>query len=226
MTLRAQASLPALGIALLLLTATLGLGLALADSAVANAERPASERRLAHGLSEHFVRAESPLTHRSNVLDRRAITNLSREAFTDRHPGLVSSGVRLRVDDRTVFTSGDPRGGTTVRRLVLVQRRQTATMSPGLYGQNASLTLPRRTRSVTLDLAPPRAANVTTVWANDRVVLHNSSGLSGEFSISVSALDTTRLHFRNERSLPPGSVEVTYRPIHETKAILAVTVDE
>jgi hypothetical protein len=218
---RAQANLPALAVALVLLTATAGLSVALADAAFASVDRDPADRRVADTLSDRLVAPESPTTRRANVL-RERVLSLSRAALDRSFPVVRGHAVRLEMDGATVLDRGDPTGGATVRRVVLLARQQSVTLVPTL-DRNAT-TLPRRTGRVTLTLRPANAT-VRTVRANGRVVLHDPSGLNGTYDVRVSRFETVRLAFATDRPLAPGSVELTYYPTRTTKATLAVTVD-
>ena len=220
---RGQANLPALAVALLLVTTATGLGLALADGAFESADRDARERHLAVSLSERLVAADGPLTNRGNTLNRSRVESLDGQRLAEQFPVVDGSDVRVRIDGETVAARGDPTDGTTIRRVVLLERRTVTTLSqvPG-----NSLTLPRRTPRVTLAVDPPAATTVTTVRANGRVVLHNPVGLDGEYDVSLSRFETTTLTYEHVGPLPSGSVDVTYYPARTTKAELVVTVDD
>lgn len=221
--MRAQANLPALAIALLALTATAGLALAVADQAFTGADRDPGQRRVAVELADRVVAADSPTTDRGNVLNASTLATLDSRSLRRAFPVIGDADVRVRLDDRTVVERGDPTQGTTIRRVVLVQRRQTVTLDPRLPDNET--TLPRRTRRMTVALDPPGTTTVHTVRANDRVVLHDPSGLDGEYTVHVSRFETITLAFETTGPLPPGSVSLTYFPARTTKAVLEVTVD-
>lgn len=223
MTVRGQVNLPALATALLVLTATAVLALAIADDAFAQADRAPDERRVAMALTERLVAADSPLTDRANVLDASALAALDAARLRETFPAVGEHTVRVRVDDQTLVERGDPTGGATVRRVVLVRRQQAVELEPQL--DDNETTLPRRTRRVTVDIDPPPPTTVRTVRANGRVVLHDSSGLDGTYTVRVSRFDTVTLAFDPDGPLPPETVGVTYYPARTTKARLVVTVD-
>ncbi|WP_267642398.1 DUF7263 family protein [Haloarchaeobius amylolyticus] len=221
---RGQANLVALGIALLALTAVLGVALVVADSALSGADRDPAERRVAVSLSDRLVAADGPVTARANVLDAAAVGSLDATALASQFPVGDGHDVRVRLGDRTIAESGDVTDGTSVRRIVLVERETTATLTPDLTADGA-VTLPRRTDRVDVRLAPPSGTTVTTVRANGRVVLHDPGGLRGSVTVPVSRFETTTLSFDAAGTLPPGSVDLTYYPTRTTKAVLVVTVD-
>jgi hypothetical protein len=219
---RAQANLPALAVALLVLTTTAGLAFSLADSAYADASRDATDRRLAVGLAERLVAADSPTTVRAGVLDARAVANLTADRFTEAFPASSDVAIRLRVGDRTILERGSPRGGVTARRIVLVADRQRVTRP--LPAGNNQTTLPRRTEHVTVQVDPGQT-RVRTVRANGRVVLHDPGGLNGTYTVAVSRYETATLAFETDGPIAPGRVTLTYTPRQTTKAVVEVTVD-
>jgi NADPH-dependent ferric siderophore reductase len=126
--------------------------------------------------------------------------------------------VRIRLDDETLFERGDPTGGTTVRRVVLVAERTTRTRTVSA-SEGTRYTLPRRTDQVELTFGI--AADVETVRVNGRVVLHDPDGLTGPFTVQVSRYETATLTFEGGS----GEVEVAGHPLQTKKATLRVTVD-
>jgi hypothetical protein len=219
---RGQANLPALAVALLLVTTAAGLGVALADGAFASAERDPRERHVAVSLSERLVAADGPLTTRGNVLNRSRVAALDADGLVERFSVADGSAFRVRVGNGTVAERGDPTGGTTVSRVVLLERR-TATTLPAVPGDR--VTLPRRTPRATLEVDPPATTTVRTVRANGRVVLHDPDGLDGRYDVALSRFETTTLAYEHAGPLPAGAVTVTYYPARTTKHQLVVTVD-
>ncbi|MFD1512732.1 DUF7263 family protein [Halomarina rubra] len=218
---RGQANLPVLAVALLVVTAATGLGLALADGAFAGAERSPGERHVAVSLSERLVAPDGPLTNRGNTLNRTRVARLDAARLDEWFPVAESCDVRIRLDGETVVERGDPTGGTTVRRVVLLEQRQSRTLDL----PTDRVTLPRRTPRVTLDVDPPAATTVTAVRANGRVVLHDPSGLDGSYDVALSRLETATLAVEHSGPFTPATVDLTYYPARTTKAELVVTVD-
>ncbi|MFQ3320289.1 MAG: hypothetical protein ACI8UR_000438 [Natronomonas sp.] len=212
--MRGQANLPALAIALLVVTTVAGLSLTVADGAFTSAERDATARTTAETVADRLVAADSPVSDRSNVLNG---SRLDGEQIDSMVP--PDADVEVTVDGEVVYSRGNPTDGRTVRRLVLVADRQRVTISPSLdFG---SVTLPRRSPRVTLGIVA--GANVRTVRANDRVVLHDPAGIEGKHDVALSRYETTTLQF--EGDVDDGDVTVTYYPRQRTKALLEVTVD-
>ncbi|MFB6142907.1 MAG: hypothetical protein ABEJ30_06145 [Halorientalis sp.] len=223
--MRGQTSLPALGVALLLLTTATGLGLAFAEGAFASAERDPGERRVAVALSERLVDPAAPLTDRANVLNRTSLGRLNERRLRARYPVVGNRSVRVRAGGDTVVAAGQPGGGSTVRRIVQVRTSQRRSYEPRLTTDNRT-TLPRRTSRVRIRMAPPPATTVQTVRANGRVALHAPTGLRGTATIRVSRFETTTLRFVGTGNLSTGDVTVTYFPARTTKTTLEVTVGD
>lgn len=217
---RAQANLPALAIALLLVVASVAAAIGLAGSAFAGANTDPADSRLAASVSERLVAADGPLTVRANVLSRAAVANAS--ANID---GVVpgDAAVRVTLDGESVAERGNPTGGATMRRVVLVADATQRELSP-TFDDTAEVTLPRRTGNATLTF-DTGTANVTTVRANDRVVLRDTGGLDGAYDVDLARYDTVTLAFDADGELAPGSVTIAYRVETTTKAVLGVTVD-
>lgn len=223
---RAQANMPALLLALLALSTVAGVGLLVADDAVGSATREGGERRVAVGLSERIVSADGPLAVRGNVLDGRAVASLTAGEFESQYPVSQDRAVRVTLDGDPVVSTGEIEDGTTIRRIVLVERRDRVTRTPSLgTNREQSVTLPRRTPNATLTLSPPNGTTVSTVRANGRTVLHNESGIEGTETVDLSRFETATLTFESSDRLPEGSVTVTYYPSRTRKAVLGVTVD-
>lgn len=222
---RGQANLVALGAALFALTAVTVVGVAVADGALAGERRDAGERHAATAVADRLVAADSPLTARANVLDASAVTTLTAADLRRRYPVLRDREFRLSLGGEVLVSAGDPAGGTTMRRVVLVERTNRSTVVPAFRDGNR-VTLPRRTPRARLDIDPPENALVRSVRANERTVLHDPDGLDGAYDVSLSRRETTRLTFFANASLERGDVDVVVFPRRTEKAQLVVTVDD
>lgn len=211
---RAQANLVALAVALLVVTAVAALSLTIADGAFASADRAAGDRVTAETVAERLVSADSTGTARRNVV---TASRLDADAIRAVVPSDVA--IRVAVDGETVYERGDVAGGRTVRRIALVADRQAVSLEPPLAFD--TVTLPRRSPRVTVRV--DGAADVETVRANDRIVLHDPAGIEGAFDVDISRYDTTTLRFDGDPD--PGDVTVTYYPRQTRKVLLEVTVD-
>jgi hypothetical protein len=217
-------TLPALGIALLVLTATVVVGVVAADAALHGADRPALDRQVAAGLADHLVRDDAPITRRANVLNVTRLSKLSVAGLHSRYGLPRDTAVRLTLDGRTIVSSGSPSEGSTVERIVIVERRESHTLKP-TFERSRSVTLPRRSPTATLTLQPPPNTTLRTIRTNGRVRLHDPSGLSGTYELSLSTVETARFHFDATGPLSNDSVHIRYRPAITEKARLGVTVD-
>lgn len=211
--MKAQANLPALAVALIVVTTVAGLSVALADSAFKSAERDAVDRATADALADRLVASDSPVSERRNVLNA---SRLDADGIEPISPS--DESIRVTVDDEPVYERGDPTG-PTIRRLVLVAERQNVTITPPL--EFGTVTLPRRSPRATITVRDD--ADVETVRANDRVVLHSTDGINGSHNVRLSRYETTTLRF--DGTPEEGDVTVTYYPRRTTKALLEVTVD-
>lgn len=222
--MRAQTELPAVAIALVLLTGVLVFGVGAADSALSSADRQVLEQRAAVSLSERLTAPSANITSRANVLDATALATLEGEELTSDYGVADDHDIRIRLDSRTLVESGTPSGGATIERLVLVERRTETTLTPAL-GRNRTVTLPQRATDPTVEIAPPPETTVSRLQVDDRVVIQNDSGLEGTFEVSLSPYETTQLRFVAVGPLPTGSVQITHDRIETRKARLEVTVD-
>ncbi|SDM07568.1 hypothetical protein SAMN04487949_0746 [Halogranum gelatinilyticum] len=227
MSARAQANLPVLAVALVLLTTVTAVSVALADGALIGADRDPIDRRAASAVADRLVAADSAATERANVLNATAVERLDAGRLDELAPAARNGSVRVRLGDRTLVERGEPAAGVTVRRVVLVAEREATTRSLDL-AESTTLTLPRRTSEVTVDVDSANGTTVETVRANDRVVLHDDEGVGqagdGESTVEVSRFETTRLAFTTTPN-PQGTATVTFYPTETTKAVLEVTVD-
>ena len=224
-TRRGQANLAALAAALFALATVTIIGVAAANGALLGELRDSDERHAASAVADRMVAPHSPMTNRSNVLDRGSIAALDAAALRSRYPVLDGRSFRVTVDGRVVAAAGTPDGGTTSRRIVLVERRRNETVTPSFSGPNR-VTLPRRTPWVELAIGAPDNVSVTVVRANERTVLRDPNGLDGRYTVSVSRRETVKFTFVANSSLDRGDVTLTFAPSNTTKARLGVTVDD
>lgn len=213
-TRRGQANLPAVAIALIVITTVAGISVTVADGSFRSAERGATDRAVAVATADRLVSGDSPLTERSNVLAERYLDS---ENVSRLIPKTVD--IRVTVGEKTVYERGDPTEGTTARRLALVAERQRVTLDSGF--EFRTLTLPRRSPRATLTI--DSASGVETVRSNDRVVLYDPAGLAGSYNVSLSRYETVTLQV--DAVTDEDDVTVTYFPRQTRKALIEVTVD-
>lgn len=222
--MRGQTELIALGVAFVLLTGTAVAGVILANSSLAAAERDALERQTATRLSEQLVSDDARHTARENVLSNGTVASLDPATIRDGYNVPDGRDVAISLDGEPIVETGPTTDGTTVERVVLVERRPTERLLPD-FDNSRTATLPRRTSNARLTIDPPRGTTVERVSANDRVVLSNGSGLTGTFNVTLSEFETTTFRFEAAGVLDEGSVRIAYEPPETTKATLRVSVD-
>ncbi|GAA0652775.1 DUF7263 family protein [Salarchaeum japonicum] len=219
--MRAQLNLPALGVALLLVTAATGVSLAVANGAFDAAERDPVADHAATALADRLVAANGPLAIRQNVLDARELRRLD---AADVRSLVGARDAVVRLDGGVVARTGDVTDPRTVRRLVLVATVENRTLAPAIE-RGAAVTIPRRTDAVTVTIDPPAGTVVRAVRVNGRTALLNDAGLRGTFTLDASRFRTTRIGFDATDRLPAGSVTVAYAVERTEKGVLGVSVD-
>jgi len=218
---RAQTTLPAVAVALVLLTLVTALGLGMADAAITGAERTPDERRVAAATAERLVAADGPVAERANVLNGSRLDGFDGETLRSEIAATAGYAVDVTVGGDTVATTDEVGEGTTIRRLVLVERTETRTISP----ESRTVTLPRRATSATVTFSPGNGTAVRTMRVNEQVRLHDDSGLRGTFAVELTPYRTTRIEFQTPGRVTSGSVRITYETPRTTKTTLSVTVD-
>ncbi|MEE6211187.1 hypothetical protein U3A55_13640 [Salarchaeum sp. III] len=219
--MRAQLNLPALGIALLLVTAATGVSLGVASGAFDAAERDPIADHAATALADRLVAADGPLAVRGNVLDAAAITGFDAKELRSL---IGEREAAVRLDGSVVARTGELSDPRTVRRLVLVATVENRTLTPAVE-RGAAVTLPRRTSSVVVTVDPPAGTVVRAVRLNGRTVLLNEAGLRGRFVLDASRFRTTVLAFDATDRLPAGSVTIEYAAERTEKGVLGVSVN-
>lgn len=219
-------TLLALVTAIAMLTVVTGGALVIAEDAFRETARGDAERAVALQASERLVAAGGPLAHRPNVVDAARLDELNASDLralgaTDRFAMAVT------LDGRELASAGDPGDGHVIRRIVLVERRETVTRTPTVATQGGhEVTLPVRTDEVGLTIDPPSGTTVTTVRSDGRVLLYDESGLAGSHRVRTPRYETLRLTFEAEGPLGTGDVEVTYEATTRERAVLAVAVSD
>jgi len=220
-----QANLVALVAALFALTSVTVVAIVVSNGALIGETRDSAERHAATAVADRLVAADSPLTNRSNVLNASAVQSVTAADLRRWYPVLEDRAFSVSLGGETVVAAGSPTGGTTMRRVVLLERTTDTTVRPEFRTGNR-VTLPRRTPRVGLTLDPSGNVSVRTVRAGDRTVLHDPDGLAGEFTVDVSRRETVRFTFAANGTLESGDVTLSLTPHPTTKAELVVTVGD
>lgn len=224
--MRGQANLIALATAVVVLTAAMLVGLGIAGAAFDDAERDATERTTAVNLAESLTHPDSPLTTRKNVLNATAVARFDGKSLDSQYASLDDHDATVGLDGEPVATTGDATTGATIRRIVLVEERQSVIWTPSMSETaDNSVTLPRRTDRIVVRLDPDDTTTVTTVRIDGRVELRNDSGVTGEHALDVSPLETASVRFEASGELSEDDVEIEYFPTRTRSAVLEVSVD-
>lgn len=218
---RGQANLPVLGVALVVLTLVTGTSLALAHGGLESEVRDAEQRRAAVAAADGLVSTDAPHASRANVLRRGAVERLGAQAVERAAPPLADRAYRISVAGETAVERGDPTGGTTVSRVVLLAERDDRRLTIDLTEDDAA-TLPRRTSELRLRVETAPDTTVDTVRLNGRVVLHDPAGVEGTTTVDASRYETTTVSV--EADGENGTVDVTTYPEATEKTLLEVTV--
>ena len=222
--MRGQLSLPALGLAFLVLTTVVVLGVTVANGAVASAERDTLDRQATVSLSDRLVSADGPLTTRQNVIDESTLEDLNATTLRTEYGLTDEANARITLEGKKMVSTGEVDSGHTIERLVVVRERHNRTLTPA-FAAGRSVTLPRRTDRIRLSIRPEPNQTVSTVTLADRVVLHNDSGLRGTFTVRPSRYETATLSFDSTIHISSGTIRLTYYPVETRTARLGVTVD-
>jgi hypothetical protein len=221
---RGQTNLVALVVALVLLTGATIVGVSLADSALAGADRDPVERHAATAAADRLTAADSPVTVRANTLNASAVEDLNASRLADLSPPAATGDVRIALDGSAVVERGTPDGGTTVRRAVVVRSQSAPITTPVNLSRRSTVRVPRSVTRATVSLSPGPNTTLRSVRANDRVVLHDGTGLNTTATVYLSRYGPTTLRI-DAGANATGRVEVTYRrPIRDDR-VLTVTVD-
>lgn len=222
--MRAQTSLPVLGVALVLVVVATLFAASVANGQLASAAGTAVERQTAAGIAERLVAADSPVTARANVVRDGQLSALSVGDLRSGYGLGAEDAVRVGLGDSEVTATDGTDGGSTVERIVLVETLVERTVQPRFDGTR-SVTLPRRTANASVTISPSGNGTVETIRSNGAVVLHDTDGLSGTFDVDVSRFETATLAFQGSGALSRGDVDVDYWPAQTRKATLRVTVN-
>lgn len=218
---RGQANLVALAVALVLLTATTAGSVALAGAALADADTDPGTRHAAEALAERLVADDAAHARRANAVEWDAIRSLDASEVDRLAPSARGREVRVRVGDTTLVERGDPEG-VTVRRLVRVERYERRTTTVNVSARE-SVSLPHRTDTVELDVSTEGETTLTTVRANDRIVLRDRRGLSGTYELRVTRVGPPHLSFTTDDGTD-ATVRIRWMATNATVEPLEVTV--
>ncbi|MWV63414.1 hypothetical protein GRS48_01010 [Halorubrum sp. JWXQ-INN 858] len=214
---RAQANLPVVAVALVVLTAVTGMTIAMAEGAYLGAERDAGERATAVSAADRLVAADATHTRRQNVLDADATADLSVASLASLVPAVADADVRVRVGGVVVLERGDPGGGTTVRRLVLLASTEPWRAATSTRDDD-SVTVPSRTRSIVLHVD----GAVDAVRVDGRIVAHEPASGGEPIRVATDRYGPSTVTAAGDG----GRVTVEADAEAVERGVLAVTVDD
>ncbi|MFB6105610.1 MAG: hypothetical protein ABEJ70_01425 [Halobacteriaceae archaeon] len=222
--MRGQANLLAVTVALLLVVTSAVVGAAVLNGAVAAATGDPADRRVAAAAAARLTSPAGPLASRANVVPAAAVADLDGATLRETVP---EADLRVRVDGETVATTGDPTGGRTVRRLVLVtSERRLRRRRPTRAEAGARLvTLPAAADRAVVTVGRGPNASTEALRVNGRTAWANDSGLVGRFPVALPRGRRARLRFAGNDSRPLGRVVVTTYRRESHDATLVVTAD-
>ncbi len=221
---RGQTSLPAVGVALVLLVTTTIFAVTVADEQLRSSRTASLERQAATAVADSLVSARSGVTRRGNVLDAGALQGLDAATLTAEHGLPTHAAVRVSVGNRVLVARGGARQGSRIDRIALIENRSSRTLEPP-FRTSRRVTLPRRTPNVTLRLAPAGNTTIDQVLVGSRVMLSRAAGLNGTYVVDVPRYRTATLVFDGSGRLEPGDVRITYYPARTEKTTLTVAVE-
>lgn len=223
--MRAQANLLALAAALVVVSAALGVALLYAGGSLSTATGEPGERVLATGLADRMLASDGPLSRADGTLNASKVRN-----FTGRDLALIlpqenDAAIRVRLGGEVLARRGTIRDGTSVTRLVRVVEHRTVIRRPDLSTNESSDAdyVLRAAHHVEISINGS-AGILETVWLDGRLVLHDSEGLDGTFTVRLPAPGQSRLQFSVSR---PGDALVTLATVRRDVELqrLVVTVD-
>ncbi len=179
-------------------------GIVLLDIGLSSADQATDERALALAYSDRIVTETGPVATDDNILPATTVESLTAKQLTatDR-----SHAIGVRLDERTVLRVGDPAGGTTVRRLVLIEHTEPVKTTGG------TVTVPAGVDHVMIT-----APTATIIRANDRVI-HQSAGGIDQQNVALGGWQPTQL------TADTGELTVRYNQPTQDPGVLTVTVD-
>jgi len=221
---RAQTNLVALVLALALVTGATVVGVVFADAALADADRDPLDGHAATAVADRLVAADAPTTVRANVLNASAVDDLNASQIEALAPPAEEAALRISLDGEPVVERGEPAGGVTVRRSVLVASRTQSIQRTINVTRDSTVRIPRGVDRAAVDVDPGPNTTIRTVNAGERVVLYDGSGLETNTTVRLSRYEPTTIRVDSGANAT-GRVGVTYRRLRTEPRILTVTVD-
>lgn len=222
--MRAQTTLPVIGVALLLVTSVSVLVVLVGQGAIHDAEQPSVDRSTAIALSERLVENRSPLTVRPNVLNASALDSFDSKYLRKQFGVGGEVAVAVAIDGSSMVDTGVAGESVSFERIVLLQETQERRRSPPVHA-GAAVTLPRRVETVELRLQPPAGTTIRAVTADGQVVLQDAEGLEGWYEVGLSRYETSEIGLDAVGPVSQGDLTLVYEVPERRPARLVVSVD-
>ena len=227
MTARGQANLLGFAAAVVVVVTVTVTGAALASDALADADRQPGATHAAERLTTHLIAVDASHTHDRNVLHAAPTANLTAADLDAAVPPIRGRPVSVTLGDTTVLErDGDDARHTDsavrIERRVRVERAVDRTQRVDLTARGA-VTLSDHTGFVVVRIDTERTRTVRTVRADERVVLHDASGLSGEYVVSVPDTRPLTLDFESDGD-GRGTAQVSWTATNGSVEELVVSV--
>ena len=225
MTARGQANLLGFAAAIVVVATVTVTGVALASDALADADRQPETTHAAARLATHLIAADADHTRDRNVLRAAPTENLTATGLDAAVPPVRGRPVSVTLGgDTIVERDGDDArsadGSVRVERRVRVARAVDRTRRVDLADRGL-VTLSDHTGRLTIRIDTTRT--VRTVRADGRVVLHDRSGLSGRYVVSVPEVRPLTVGFESEGD-GSGTVRVSWTATNASVEELVVSV--
>jgi hypothetical protein len=226
-TARGQANLLGFAVAVVVVAAVAVTGVAIASDALADADRQPGATHAAERLTTHFVAADAAHTRGRNVLRAAPVANLTAADLDAAVPPVRGRPIAVALGGDTLVERDGAAARRTdsavrVERRVRVERSVTRTQRADLTARGA-VTLPDHAGPVVIRIDTERTRTVRTVRADGRVVLHDPSGLSGRYAVTVPDTRPLTLDVGSDGD-GPGTVQVSWTATNASVEELVVRV--
>lgn len=227
MTARGQANLLGFAAAVVVVVTVTVTGVAVASDALGDADRTPKSTHAAERLATHLVAADAAHTRDRNVLRADRTAALTDDDLDAAVPPVRDRSLSVSLGGDTLVERGDTDvrptdGAVQVDRRVRVERAVDRSRRVDLATQG-SVTLSDHTGRLVVRIDTDRTRTVRTVRADGRVVLHDPSGLSGRYVVSVPETRPLTVGFESDGD-GPGTASVSWTATNASVERLVVSV--
>jgi len=226
-TARGQANLLGFAAAVVVVVTVTVTGVAVASDALGDADRTPKSTHAAERLATHLVAADAAHTRDRNVLRADRTAALTDDDLDAAVPPVRGRSLSVTLGGDILVERGDTDvrptdGAVQVDRRVRVERAVDRSRRVDLATQG-SVTLSDHTGRLVVRIGTDRTRTVHTVRADGRVVLHDPSGLSGRYVVSVPETRPLTVGFESDGG-GPGAVDVSWTATNASVERLVVSV--